>query len=93
MQVFVRDSDVEEGVPEARGNIGKDSSRTDDPVRLYLRETSSVGLLSREGEIAIAKRIEAGTEMAFGASGAVDTRRFGEALDRADYGHMSRLRL
>ena len=36
--------------------------RTDDPVRLYLREMGSVGLLSREGEIAIAKRIEAGRE-------------------------------
>ena len=36
--------------------------RTDDPVRMYLREMSSVELLSREGEIAIAKRIEAGRE-------------------------------
>jgi RNA polymerase primary sigma factor len=36
------------------------SDRTDDPVRLYLREISSVNLLSREGEVAIAKRIEAG---------------------------------
>ena len=35
-------------------------SRTDDPVRMYLREMGSVELLSREGEIAIAKRIEAG---------------------------------
>jgi RNA polymerase primary sigma factor len=34
--------------------------RTDDPVRMYLREMGSVELLSREGEIAIAKRIEAG---------------------------------
>src|SRR4030095_12379062 len=36
--------------------------RTDDPVRMYLREMGSVELLSREGEIAIAKRIEAGGE-------------------------------
>src|ERR1041385_3603042 len=36
--------------------------RTDDPVRMYLREMGSVELLSREGEIAIAKRIEAGRE-------------------------------
>ena len=36
--------------------------RTDDPVRMYLREMGSVGLLSRAGEIAIAKRIEAGRE-------------------------------
>ena len=34
--------------------------RTDDPVRLYLREMGSVELLSREGEVAVAKRIEAG---------------------------------
>ena len=38
------------------------SDRTDDPVRMYLREMGSVELLSREGEIAIAKRIEAGRE-------------------------------
>ena len=40
---------------------GKETlDRTDDPVRMYLREMGSVELLSREGEIAIAKRIEAG---------------------------------
>ena len=38
------------------------ADRTDDPVRMYLREMGSVDLLSREGEIAIAKRIEAGKE-------------------------------
>ncbi len=38
------------------------ADRTDDPVRMYLREMGSVELLSREGEIAIAKRIEAGRE-------------------------------
>src|SRR2546426_5500082 len=38
------------------------SERTDDPVRMYLREMGSVELLSREGEIAVAKRIEAGRE-------------------------------
>jgi hypothetical protein len=36
--------------------------RTDDPVRMYLREMGAVELLSREGEIAIAKRIEAGRD-------------------------------
>src|SRR6201986_2561131 len=40
--------------------------RTDDPVRMYLREMGTVELLSREGEIAIAKRIEAGREMMIG---------------------------
>ena len=40
----------------------EDLGRTDDPVRMYLREMGSVELLSREGEIEIAKRIEAGRE-------------------------------
>lgn len=44
-----------------------EAGRTDDPVRLYLREMGSVDLLSREGEIEIAKRIEAGREMMIGA--------------------------
>ncbi len=42
------------------GATGEALDRTDDPVRMYLREMGSVELLSREGEIAIAKRIEAG---------------------------------
>jgi RNA polymerase primary sigma factor len=51
-----------------RGELAKTSTRgaggerTDDPVRMYLREMGSVELLSRDGEIAIAKRIEAGRE-------------------------------
>jgi RNA polymerase primary sigma factor len=51
---------------EERGNIDDDVGRTDDPVRMYLREMGQVELLSREGEIAIAKRIEAGQEMMIG---------------------------
>ncbi|MDH5188945.1 MAG: RNA polymerase sigma factor RpoD [Rhodospirillaceae bacterium] len=52
---------------KASGNVGEsDAGRTDDPVRMYLREMGSVELLSREGEIAIAKRIEAGREMMIG---------------------------
>jgi RNA polymerase primary sigma factor len=46
----------------AKGKSSELSARTDDPVRLYLREMGSIDLLSREGEIAIAKRIEAGRE-------------------------------
>ena len=46
---------------------GEQYDRTDDPVRMYLREMGSVELLSREGEIAIAKRIEAGHELMIGA--------------------------
>ena len=47
--------------------VGEDDlGRTDDPVRMYLREMGSVELLSREGEIAIAKRIEAGRQTMIG---------------------------
>jgi RNA polymerase primary sigma factor len=49
--------------PVAKAETTKEpTERTDDPVRMYLREMGSVELLSREGEIAIAKRIEAGRE-------------------------------
>ncbi|HVA15564.1 MAG TPA: RNA polymerase sigma factor RpoD [Stellaceae bacterium] len=63
--------DAEEGESDgearASGNLDDaDIGRTDDPVRMYLREMGSVELLSREGEIAIAKRIEAGREMMIG---------------------------
>ena len=53
---------VEEGAREVAlaGGSTEKLDRTDDPVRMYLREMGSVELLSREGEIAIAKRIEAG---------------------------------
>src|SRR5215469_15420884 len=60
---------TEEGEAESSsgGNLDdEDIGRTDDPVRMYLREMGSVELLSREGEIAIAKRIEAGREMMIG---------------------------
>ncbi|WP_445376538.1 RNA polymerase sigma factor RpoD [Niveispirillum fermenti] len=57
-----------EGEGRQSGNLDDDDiGRTDDPVRMYLREMGSVELLSREGEIAIAKRIEAGREMMIGA--------------------------
>ena len=46
----------------AKSGAKEPAKRTDDPVRMYLREMGSVELLSREGEIAIAKRIEAGRE-------------------------------
>src|ERR1041385_2536980 len=46
----------------AESKKSEPGERTDDPVRMYLREMGSVELLSREGEIAIAKRIEAGRE-------------------------------
>ena len=59
------DSDNES---ETSGNVQtSDAGRTDDPVRMYLRDMGSVELLSREGEIAIAKRIERGRENMIGA--------------------------
>ena len=53
-----KESDSKEVVAATTSSESLD--RTDDPVRMYLREMGSVELLSREGEIAIAKRIEAG---------------------------------
>ena len=45
----------------------KTSDKSDDPIRMYLREMGGVELLSREGEIAIAKRIEAGKNVMINA--------------------------
>src|SRR5919106_2116645 len=64
------EAEAEDGEAESRGNVDDDNiGRTDDPVRMYLREMGSVELLSREGEIAIAKRIEAGRDMMIGGIG------------------------
>ena len=76
---IVESEESEEAEPAAKPEEAKDEAeapagnvneaelgRTDDPVRMYLREMGSVELLSREGEIAIAKRIEAGREMMIG---------------------------
>ncbi|MFT9251731.1 MAG: RNA polymerase sigma factor region1.1 domain-containing protein, partial [Acetobacter okinawensis] len=66
------ESDEEEAESEsdaespAAGNVNESAGRTDDPVRMYLREMGTVELLSREGEIAIAKRIEAGRDEMIG---------------------------
>ena len=67
------DSDTEVvGSDTTKGEVLKPSNasdselgRTDDPVRMYLREMGNVELLSRDGEIAIAKRIEAGRDLMF----------------------------
>ncbi|MGB1553200.1 MAG: RNA polymerase sigma factor RpoD [Candidatus Puniceispirillaceae bacterium] len=63
-----KDSDDEDNTENQQsGNLSDgEVSGSDDPVRMYLREMGSVELLSREGEIAIAKRIEAGREMMIG---------------------------
>ena len=52
----------EESAPALETKKKEIIDRTDDPVRMYLREMGAVELLSREGEIAIAKRIEAGRD-------------------------------
>ncbi len=63
----VKEEEEEKEPEEGGGNVDEASlGRTDDPVRMYLREMGSVELLSREGEIAIAKRIEAGRDMMIG---------------------------
>jgi len=56
----------EEKTNKPASSSEEEYGRTDDPVRMYLREMGSVGLLSREGEIRIAKRIEAGREEMIG---------------------------
>src|SRR5206468_8079242 len=73
------------------GNLDDaDIGRTDDPVRMYLREMGSVELLSREGEIAIAKRIEAGRDMMIGgiAQSPLTYRALVEWRDRLAAGQM-----
>ncbi|MGB0180635.1 MAG: RNA polymerase sigma factor RpoD [Candidatus Puniceispirillales bacterium] len=62
----VEDSDEEGSGQASSGNISDESRGSDDPVRMYLREMGTVELLTREGEIAIAKRIEAGRELMLG---------------------------
>ena len=50
-----------------QGEMEKTSEKSDDPIRMYLREMGGVELLSRDGEIAIAKRIEAGKSVMINA--------------------------
>ena len=58
---------TEDNEDRTAGNLSdEEGARSDDPVRMYLREMGSVELLSREGEISIAKRIEAGKELMIG---------------------------
>ena len=54
--------EVQRGPVAAKSRAKEPAERTDDPVRMYLREMGSKELLSREGEVAIAKRVEAGRE-------------------------------
>ena len=63
MQVGEEKKDAKKDAKAAPAKKTTTGDRTDDPVRMYLREMGAVELLSREGEIAIAKRIEAGRDM------------------------------
>ena len=58
--VVANDDDAEEEAEAALSTVDSDFGRTTDPVRMYMREMGSVELLTREGEIEIAKRIEEG---------------------------------
>ncbi len=61
------ETSLEEADEKNSGNLSdEEGARSDDPVRMYLKEMGSVELLSREGEISIAKRIEAGRELMVG---------------------------
>ncbi len=69
----VRDEDVEEEAEAALSTVDPEFGRTTDPVRMYMREMGSVELLTREGEIEIAKRIEEGLKQMIMAISALPT--------------------
>ncbi|MBL4763346.1 MAG: RNA polymerase sigma factor RpoD, partial [Gammaproteobacteria bacterium] len=65
----VTDDDAAEAAAAALASLENEFGRTTDPVRMYMREMGTVELLTREGEIAIAKRIEEGLKQALKAVG------------------------
>src|SRR5438270_926170 len=77
------DEDVEEQAEAALSTVDSEFGRTTDPVRMYMREMGSVELLTREGEIEIAKRIEEGLRHMIQAISACPTT-VHEILDLAD---------
>jgi RNA polymerase primary sigma factor len=77
------DEDVEEQAEAALSTVDSEFGRTTDPVRMYMREMGSVELLTREGEIEIAKRIEDGLRHMIQAIAACPTT-VQEILDLAD---------
>ena len=77
------DEDVEEQAEAALSTVDSEFGRTTDPVRMYMREMGSVELLTREGEIEIAKRIEDGLRHMIQAISACPTT-VREILDLAD---------
>ncbi|MCB1887260.1 MAG: RNA polymerase sigma factor RpoD, partial [Rhodocyclaceae bacterium] len=79
----VNDEDVEEETEQALSTVDTEFGRTTDPVRMYMREMGIVNLLTREGEIEIAKRIEDGLKHMVQAISACPTT-ITEILDLAD---------
>jgi RNA polymerase primary sigma factor len=77
------DEDVEEQAEAALSTVDSEFGRTTDPVRMYMREMGSVELLTREGEIEIAKRIEEGLRHMIQAISACPTT-IQEILDLAE---------
>ena len=69
MDQTVNDDDTEEEAAAALATLDSEFGRTTDPVRMYMREMGTVDLLTREGEIKIAKRIERGLNQALRALG------------------------
>ncbi len=81
--VAADDADVEEQAEQALSTVDSEFGRTTDPVRMYMREMGSVELLTREGEIEIAKRIEDGLKHMIQAISACPTT-IAEILDCAE---------
>ena len=81
--VAADDADVEEQAEQALSTVDSEFGRTTDPVRMYMREMGSVELLTREGEIEIAKRIEDGLKHMIQAISACPTT-IAELVDCAD---------
>ncbi|WP_026686260.1 RNA polymerase sigma factor RpoD [Azovibrio restrictus] len=77
------DEEVEEEAEQALSTVDSEFGRTTDPVRMYMREMGSVELLTREGEIEIAKRIEEGLKHMVQAISACPST-IAEILDMAD---------
>jgi RNA polymerase primary sigma factor len=86
------DEDVEEQAEAALSTVDSEFGRTTDPVRMYMREMGSVELLTREGEIEIAKRIEEGLRHMIQAISACPTT-VREILDLADRVEKEELRI
>jgi RNA polymerase primary sigma factor len=90
--VASNDEDVEEQAEAALSTVDSEFGRTTDPVRMYMREMGSVELLTREGEIEIAKRIEEGLRHMIQAISACPTT-VREILDLADKVEKEELRI